>query len=174
MSEAYKYRYPENYYAAEVPNTHGLKILDSTEVKPEVILGFWPMWSGKTWKQVEDHRKRVAGGKLVPIPAQEATEYWLPGDTYTTPPRAMVTLGPLPADALLVRPEMTQEEKATQARAQRDGLIAQTDYLMVSDYPISDAYRQVISDYRQTLRDITTQAGFPDEIAWPEKPARIS
>lgn len=67
-------------------------------------------------------------------------------------------------------PAPTTEELATQARSQRDALIAATDYLMATDYPLTDEKRQELTVYRQALRDVPEQSGFPTEIVWPTKP----
>ena len=71
-------------------------------------------------------------------------------------------------------PEKTEEEKyeeaSTEVRNQRDRLISETDYLMMVDYPISEAEREVVKVYRQALRDVPEQEGFPYTIVWPEKP----
>ena len=65
---------------------------------------------------------------------------------------------------------LSDEILAAQIRAQRDSLLSQTDYLMMSDYPINDDNRKLIKIYRQALRDIPEQAGFPRTITWPDKP----
>ena len=67
-------------------------------------------------------------------------------------------------------PAPTTEELAAQARSQRDVLIAATDYLMATDYPLTDEKRQELTVYRQALRDVPEQSGFPAEIVWPTKP----
>ena len=59
---------------------------------------------------------------------------------------------------------------AASARQKRDRLIAATDYLVTPDYPISDDRLAKVKTYRQALRDIPEQAGFPRDIAWPKKP----
>ncbi len=55
-------------------------------------------------------------------------------------------------------------------RADRNKLLSDTDYLVSPDYPISDDDREAVKAYRQALRDITKQDGFPIDIVWPEKP----
>lgn len=62
----------------------------------------------------------------------------------------------------------TDEELATQIRARRNSLLDATDYLMMPDYPISDDNRKLIEEYRQELRDITEQEGFPRNVTFPE------
>lgn len=59
---------------------------------------------------------------------------------------------------------------AASARQKRDRLISATDYLVTPDYPIESDRLAKIKIYRQALRDIPEQAGFPRTITWPEKP----
>ena len=49
------------------------------------------------------------------------------------------------------------------ARSQRNGLLAETDWMANSDVTMSTE----MTIYRQALRDITDQAGFPNTITWP-------
>ena len=58
---------------------------------------------------------------------------------------------------------------AKAVRAERDSLIAATDYLMESDYPITPERRQAVAAYRQALRDVPQQSGFPYDVVFPEK-----
>ena len=67
-------------------------------------------------------------------------------------------------------PAPTDEELATQIRANRNSLLSQTDYLMMPDYPIESDRLAKVKTYRQALRDIPEQSGFPRTITWPEKP----
>ena len=59
---------------------------------------------------------------------------------------------------------------AASARQKRDRLIAATDYLVTPDYPIESDRLAKVKIYRQALRDIPEQSGFPRTITWPEKP----
>lgn len=56
-------------------------------------------------------------------------------------------------------------------RAQRNELLAASDYTQLADYPGDNI---AAAKYRQALRDITTQKGFPDKVVWPELPAKKS
>ena len=67
-------------------------------------------------------------------------------------------------------PTPTPEELAEQVRAERDYLLAATDKYLMPDFPISDGQRAEILAYRQTLRDVPEQPGFPASVIWPEKP----
>lgn len=62
------------------------------------------------------------------------------------------------------------EDTANAVRTRRNELIAATDYLMTQDYPISVSDRLLIAEYRQALRDIPEQNGFPFDVMFPIKP----
>lgn len=57
------------------------------------------------------------------------------------------------------------ESLASAARAKRDAMIKETDFYMLPDYPNAP---RGIAEYRQALRDITEQPGFPHDVTWPE------
>lgn len=54
------------------------------------------------------------------------------------------------------------------AREKRNQLLAQTDWTQAKD--VSDAVSSKWAPYRQALRDVPQQAGFPNNIQWPVKP----
>lgn len=60
------------------------------------------------------------------------------------------------------------EEAAEAAREWRNCLLADCDSMMVPDRPGVNV--PAWTDYRQALRDVPEQAGFPLAIVWPEKP----
>ena len=61
-------------------------------------------------------------------------------------------------------------DKAEQARLIRTNLLYASDYVMIPDFPLTDVERAAWMEYRQSLRDITNQLGFPDNISWPMRP----
>jgi len=75
-------------------------------------------------------------------------------------------------------PEKTEAEKREDAeksvRAKRDSLISETDYLLASDYPISAEDLEAVKVYRQALRDVPQQAGFPFDVVWPDLPVIVA
>jgi hypothetical protein len=60
------------------------------------------------------------------------------------------------------------DSMASSNRGKRDGLIAETDYLALSDVTMSTE----MTTYRQALRDITSHANWPnlEDADWPTKP----
>jgi hypothetical protein len=70
--------------------------------------------------------------------------------------------------------ELSTEEKAEMIengrnfeRGKRNFLLSETDHWMFSDTPDPT---QAQLDYRQALRDVPLQSGFPQNIVWPTKP----
>ena len=61
-------------------------------------------------------------------------------------------------------------EAATAARATRDGLIASCDWMAIKAFEAGTAVSTEWATYRQALRDVSAQEGFPNDITWPEKP----
>lgn len=61
----------------------------------------------------------------------------------------------------------TGEALAAEARATRNSLLTASDWTQVADAPVDQA---AWATYRQELRDITSQAGFPETVDWPVAP----
>lgn len=53
-------------------------------------------------------------------------------------------------------------------RLERNRLLSETDWTQTPDIP--QATKDKWAPYRQALRDVPQQAGFPDNIQWPSKP----
>jgi hypothetical protein len=67
--------------------------------------------------------------------------------------------------------DMTQAEiaertniKASDIRAERNRLLTESDWTQVLDAPVNQAEWAA---YRQALRDVTVQPGFPLNVEWP-------
>ena len=58
------------------------------------------------------------------------------------------------------------DRSGAMARAKRNAKLAETDWTASSDVTMSDA----ITAYRQALRDVPAQSGFPSDVTWPAKP----
>ena len=58
------------------------------------------------------------------------------------------------------------ERLSEEIRNQRNRLLSDTDWMALSDNTMTPEW----ASYRQALRDITGQAGFPYSVIWPVKP----
>lgn len=63
---------------------------------------------------------------------------------------------------------------ALSLRTERDAKLEATDYLLAPDYPISPEDLEAVKAYRQALRDIPEQSGFPKNVQWPVEPQFLS
>lgn len=65
--------------------------------------------------------------------------------------------------------EVSQQDAMQEAkiRADRDERLAQTDWTQVADAPVN---QEAWATYRQALRDVPAQAGFPWSVTWPTQP----
>jgi len=57
---------------------------------------------------------------------------------------------------------------AQSERTKRNGLLSRSDWTQVADAPVD---KTAWATYRQALRDVPEQAGFPTDISWPQPPA---
>ena len=63
------------------------------------------------------------------------------------------------------------EQASESVRNQRDRLLTETDWVVVKHNELGTSIPQEWLDYRQALRDITEQSGFPDNVEWPTAPS---
>lgn len=61
----------------------------------------------------------------------------------------------------------SDERVATKVREDRDLKLVASDWTQVIDAPVDQA---AWASYRQALRDIPEQEGFPNSINWPTEP----
>jgi hypothetical protein len=82
-------------------------------------------------------------------------------DEFKLPPYGNSTVedwtGPLP------KPPVDPNE----VRTERNKLLSESDWTQLSDAPVDKA---AWATYRQALRDVPNQTGFPSEITWPDAP----
>jgi hypothetical protein len=124
---------------------------------PEFVAENTPADCGAIDGQHDHTRRRIdlATGELVSYqPPAPASDEW---QTWTWDAGAWRWLS-VPTTAALAR----------DARAERARRLLACDWTQLPDVPTWTA--QAWATYRQHLRDITAQAGFPSSIAWPEEP----
>ena len=65
---------------------------------------------------------------------------------------------------------LEQEIAERNVRSRRDGLLQETDWIVSKSYEAGEPVPDAWVSYRQSLRDITAQEGFPYSVTWPTKP----
>lgn len=61
-------------------------------------------------------------------------------------------------------------EEAERVRQERNKLLAESDWTQLIDSPFANDENGLWQAYRQALRDIPLQEGFPFNIEWPQRP----
>jgi hypothetical protein len=85
--------------------------------------------------------------RVIPVPAgQDYVEYQVKDITYT------------------------DEELAAEAISRRDSELLKSDWTQLPDVALTETQVNSWREYRQALRDITEQSGYPRNINWPVKP----
>jgi len=103
----------------------------------------------------------IENGKVINVAVSEnALEpNWIQSD--------VAKLGDDYVDGQFLTPAPDTEARAAAVRATRNVLLAQTDWTQLADAPVDDL---AWATYRQALRDIPTQSGFPLNVVWPAAP----
>lgn len=67
-------------------------------------------------------------------------------------------------------PAISVDEQASNHRKNRNGMLRESDWSMLPDAPLTVSQKSAWEKYRQELRDVTDQPGFPIEFTWPVAP----
>lgn len=68
-------------------------------------------------------------------------------------------------------PPAGESSPAEKARERRNALLAECDWTQLGDVDLTSGSKSNFATYRQALRDVPQQSGFPDTINWPARPA---
>ena len=83
----------------------------------------------------------------------------------------MPDMGWFEVDIETIKVELTTEEKAQSINNQIAYMLAESvEKVMVDNLSLSKGELSLWIDYRNALREIPLQGGFPDDISWPAKP----
>lgn len=85
-----------------------------------------------------------------------------PGLVKMTPPEVEAHLNPPPVPPT-----------ADDVRAERDAKLSACDWIVIRAQETGQPVPQEWADYRQALRDVPEQPGFPEDIEWPAEPESV-
>lgn len=110
----------------------------------------------ESWQQfiegnAKDDLNYIENGQICPIPVQPSPNHIFNYDTKTW------VLG----DVDIV---------AEQIKFKRNGLLAESDWTQIPNNPLTETKQQAWAVYRQQLRDIPQQLGYPSNVVWPQQP----
>jgi hypothetical protein len=107
---------------------------------------------------------QASGGTVYQYSMRQGVEQQSDGKWYTK-----YVLGPVfdNAEDEAAYKARKDEEQAASVRADRNAKLAACDWTQIAD---STADKAPWAAYRQSLRDITAQSGFPWDVKWPLEP----
>jgi len=115
---------------------------------------------------------QATGGTVYQYSQRDGVEQQSDGKWYTK-----YILGPVFTDGETTAVEQEaaykaqkDTEQAKSVRASRDTLLAECDWVAIKAFETGTPVSAQWATYRQALRDITTQAGFPWTVEWPVQP----
>lgn len=106
----------------------------------------------------------IENGKVVNIAVSETAlePNWIASD--------VAAIGDEYVDGQFKTPAPDTSLLAAAIRARRNAELSATDWTQVADAPVDKA---AWAAYRQALRDIPQQTGFPTEVTWPTAPGSV-
>jgi hypothetical protein len=105
-------------------------------------------------KPVEDELKTITEGTPALVDGVW-TQVWVQADKYT-------------AEELVAFNKKKEEDKKQEVRDVRNSKLSMSDWTQGKDIP--DNVSTLWASYRQALRDVPAQPGFPWTITWPAQP----
>ncbi len=73
-------------------------------------------------------------------------------------------------DSLAPPPIIDDSEQRTQIRKERNQKLTECDWTQLDDTPLDNVAKAEWAAYRQALRDVPDQPGFPFNVIWPIQP----
>ena len=138
---------------------------DTTTTEVLTALGADVVFEGPQATGGTVYQTSVYGG-IEQIDGKWYTKYIL-GPTFTDTPATDTTPAQTAAEQEAAYKASKDAEQATSVRTSRNDKLKECDWTQIAD---STADKTAWATYRQALRDITAQAGFPWTITWPDAP----
>jgi hypothetical protein len=104
-----------------------------------------------------------------------ATEDYASEQGWQLAPDQPVNIGSSFVDGKWVHPDDPTPEQILQqnifaAKAERNRRLQVSDWTQALDVPLTQEQKATWATYRQALRDVPQQEGFPENIVWPTQP----
>lgn len=122
--------------------------------------------------ELKDHRLLRASVVIQEINGNDAFDFFVNLDNYLDSDIAKYIISKIDDHSVeVIKYVVSKDETIANIRNYRDSLLLATDvYLTVPDYPLSEEQKNEIRQFRQLLRDIPQQPGFPENVVWPTVP----
>lgn len=134
-------------------------------------------YTPENWYWLKQNKQVYGSARMLEVQAADASyQSWLAEGNQPTPyPKdengnesEAELAAVLAAFGLFVGSAEKNKAEIAAARVRRDELLASCDWTQMADAPLTKEQKTAWQTYRQALRDVTTQPGFPQELSWPE------
>lgn len=117
----------------------------------------------------EDYDLQKGDGQfIIELATNPATQYIANGEVVAIPPKPNYESHFDYASGQWVGDSVKQEAVVI---SQRNGLLYSSDWTQIPNNPLTPEVQQQWAVYRQALRDVTSQSGYPFNVIWPTPPA---
>jgi hypothetical protein len=148
------------------------KIQDNTPTEYPIYLG--EMMYRLETLTVEETLAAVEGTEYVPVYECDPIESEVDKEISDAPPQFIDGKWRRVLVNNAISPELAAQRRANtiiSLREERTNKLKACDWTQVSDSPLTAEKKAEWATYRQALRDVPSQATFPDSIDWPTEPA---
>jgi hypothetical protein len=108
------------------------------------------------------------GFTLIPQQSNPYTDYVVNGEVIPLPPKP--TTGEYVFDYFQQKWVEDTKEQESDVLAKRNSLLYQSDWTQIPNNPLTSEQQEAWAIYRQELRDVTSQSGYPFNVIWPTPP----
>ena len=125
------------------------------------------------------YRSRVTEDPDYPVATEIGFKLLLDCPPEVSANQSFYRLDPVPEGANSIiyivetHPEASPETKHAIHHDRRVRLLFACDWTQLPDCGLTEEQKEEFRKYRQKLRDITKQEGYPDIVTWPERPEMV-
>lgn len=115
-------------------------------------------------------KARIVNGMVAEILDLEPFPPFAPDFIWIECPDLNIRDGDVYRDGVFMKyiDSLTDEELTNQIKSERDERLKLTDWYVIRELDSGISIPEPIKTYRQALRDITSQPGFPRSFTWPD------
>jgi len=124
------------------------------------------LWTGEC--PDEDYQAQASGDQLLlPVESDAATQYVENGVLVQFPPKPS---GAYTFDYTSKTWVAQPDAQSQTIISQRNKLLYESDWTQIPNNPLTTEQQTAWATYRQELRDIPSQSGYPFNVIWPTPP----
>jgi hypothetical protein len=105
---------------------------------------------------------------IIEVESNPSSDYVVNGEVISLPPKP--STGAYVFDYSQQKWVEDTQEQESEVLAKRNSLLQQSDWTQIPNNPLTPEQQEAWAVYRQELRDVTSQSGYPFNVIWPTPP----